>query len=145
MAGETPKKIGRPRKYNNAQDLQDAIDDYFENGVKLREVLVGRKGEQEIAQIPVPTITGLVLHVGYESRQSFYDLEKDERFSYTVKRARTFIEKEYEEQLAINGGSGPIFALKNFGWVDKTENEVTGKDGAALFSEIVIKHVKADA
>lgn len=129
--------VGRPAKYKNAKELQTAIDDYFDNGVKIRDVVVGRKNEQEIIQLPVPTITGLVLHIGFADRQSFYDLEKDERFSCTIKRARTRIENEYEEQLSVNGGSGPIFALKNFGWKDKQELAHTGADGGPIqFSDV---------
>jgi len=112
--------------YETGQDLQDAIDRYFKEGVTLRKVLVGKSDNKELVEIPVPTITGLCYYLGYESRQSFYDLEKVERYSYTIKRARLFIEKEYEEQLQVGNVTGAIFALKNFGWIDKTDHEVSG-------------------
>lgn len=124
--------MARPAKYKTADELQAKIDEYFKDGVKLREVLVGRKGEQEIVEMKVPTITGLVLYLGFCDRATFYDLEKQEKFSHTIKTARTRIENEYEEQLAVSGGSGPIFALKNFGWKDKTETEITGRDGGPI-------------
>lgn len=114
-------------KYETPEELQNAIDDYFQNGVKVRKVLVGKKPNQEIAEIPVPTISGLCYHLGFESRQSFYDYEEREGFSYTVKRARLFMEVEYEEQLQVGNVTGAIFALKNFGWTDKTEYENTGE------------------
>jgi hypothetical protein len=116
--------MGRPRKYDKAKDLQKKIDEYFDTGVKKRLVEVGKGEAKKVIEIPVPTITGLVLHCGFADRQSFYAYEQKEEFSYTIKRARTLIEKEYEEQLSISGGSGPIFALKNFGWVDKQEISV---------------------
>lgn len=74
------------------------------------------------AQKESPTITGLALHLGFASRQSFYDYEGREPFSYTIKRARLRVECEYEKMLS--GGKiaiGAIFALKNFGWTDKQE------------------------
>lgn len=118
---------GRPPIFENSQELIDAIDDYFKNGVKLRQVVVGKAPKQQVLNIPVPTITGLCYHIGFESRQSFYDYEEKPEFSYTVKRARLFIEKEYEEQLSIGNTVGAIFALKNMGWKDKTETEFSGK------------------
>lgn len=112
---------GRPPKYKTAEELQTKIEEYFESGVRKRKVEVGRGAEKTIVEIPVPTITGLVLFCGFCDRSSFYEYEEREGFTHTIKRARTMIEREYEEQLATNGGSGPIFALKNFGWHDRQE------------------------
>jgi hypothetical protein len=127
---------GRPPKYNSAEELQEAIDDYFNNGVMKRKVTVGRADNRQVIEIPVPTITGLVLHLGFESRQSFYDLEQQDKFSYTVKRARTFIEKEYEEQLQTTGSTGAIFALKNFGWIDKSEVDQNIKGNVTFVNDV---------
>lgn len=133
--------MARPRKYDKAQALQKKIDEYFNSGVKKRLVEVGRGEAKKVIEIPVPTITGLVLFCGFADRQSFYAYEQHEEFSYTIKRARTMIEREYEEQLQISGGSGPIFALKNFGWVDKqeVEHDVTLTTG----TEEILKTVAA--
>ena len=116
---------GRPPIYETPEELQAAIDLYFESGVKIKTIIVGKPPTNYEVNIPVPTITGLCLHLGFESRQSFYDNEKRPGFSYTIKKARLFIEKEYEEMLAIGNTTGAIFALKNFGWTDKTETEHT--------------------
>ena len=113
-------KIGRPPTFDNPQDLQDKIDDYFENNKRIRKVLVKTKTGHCFVEMPVFTITGLVLHCGFESRQSFYAYEKKENFSYTIKTARTRIEQEYEDILQTIGGSAAIFALKNFGWIDRS-------------------------
>lgn len=117
---------GRPRLYDTVEELESAIHEYFTEGVTIRNVVVGKAPNQQVVPIPVPTITGLCYHLGFESRQSFYDYEEREGFSYTIKRARLFIEKEYEEQLSTGNTVGAIFALKNFGWKDKTEVENTG-------------------
>lgn len=114
---------GRPPKYDTAEQLQAKIDEYFTKGVPLKEKVITN---QTTIKIPVPTITGLVLYLGYCDRQSFYDLEKQPKFSYTIKKARSRIENNYEELLIMGGGAGAIFALKNFGWVDKQETKITG-------------------
>jgi hypothetical protein len=75
------------------------------------------------------SISGLALHLGFESRQSFYDYEKNEIFSYTIKKARLRLEQQYEESLMSQYVVGSIFALKNLGWKDKSEMGFTDKDG----------------
>ena len=110
---------GQPPMYSDPKVLQDKIDDYFKNGVSTKPVVVGRGENKEVVEIPVPTITGVCLHCGFESRQSFYDYEKKEGFSYIIKKARLFIEKHYEELLQVGNTTGAIFALKNMGWIDK--------------------------
>jgi len=127
LAKVKPHFGGPQPKYETPEQLQDAINDYFENGVKTKEVVVGRGQNKEIVSIAIPTITGLCRHLGYESRQSFYDLEKVEKFAYTVKRARLFIEQEYEEQLQVGNTTGAIFALKNFGWKDNADINLGGQ------------------
>lgn len=126
------KSVGAPPFYATPQDLQKAIDDYFTNGYRKVKKVVGSKkdGFREV-EIPMVTITDLVIYLGFADRRSFYDYEEREDFSYTIKRARTFIEREYEEMLKENP-TGAIFALKNFGWTDKTEQEVYGKGGQPL-------------
>jgi hypothetical protein len=113
---------GRPPKYKTAKELQDKIDDYFNKPTRFREVW--HDGER--VKIPIFTITGLVLHLGFCDRASFYDYEnRNEDFSHSIKAARTFIEREYEELLHSGNCTGSIFALKNFGWKDKSELEQT--------------------
>lgn len=98
---------GRPPLYETPEDLQHKVDEYFDqDNVKL-------------------TISGLAYFLGFESRQSFYDYEENEQFSYTIKRARSRIEIKYEEKLSEPSCTGAIFALKNLGWKDKSEVAAT--------------------
>ena len=53
-------------------------------------------------------------------------LEKEDKFCYTIKKARLFIEHEYESLLSYGNVAGAIFALKNFGWIDKQDINMTG-------------------
>lgn len=109
--------------YKTPEELQKAIEKYFKKCPDFK-IMLTKTGEK--IEIPTPTITGLAYALGFESRQSFYDYEKRKLFSYTIKRARLFIEKNYESMLHTQGYPGAIFALKNFGWTDKTEQTITG-------------------
>ena len=115
MAKKNLPQVGRPPYYKSALDLQEKILDYFTNGIEERKKVL-KDGKS--MRVPVPTITGLCLHLGFASRSAFYDLEKHQKYSYTIKRARMLIEREYEEQLQKGNPTGAIFALKNFGWMD---------------------------
>lgn len=137
MADESDNKGGRPPVFNNAEELQSKIDEYFQSGLKTRTVLIGKAPNQEKVEIEVPTISGLAYFLGFASRQSFYDYEKQEGFSYTIKRARLFIETEYEEQLQHGNTTGAIFALKNMGWKDKVESTTEHKGEMKIIREIV--------
>jgi len=101
--------IGRPPKYKNPKELEKKIQEYI--------------ATTELTSKPL-TISGLCYHCGFESRQSFYDVEKREDFSYTIKRARLLIENSYELSLRSDKGgvqTGSIFALKNLGWTDNRQ------------------------
>ena len=114
--------MARPRHYDTAEEIQEAIDKYFS------VCLIDEKP---------PTITGLAYDLGFESRQSFYKYETEGEFSYTIKRARLRIESQYEQNLSGTAATGSIFALKNFGWKDKTETELTGQGGTPLYPESI--------
>jgi len=102
---------GRPLKFETAEQLEAAIEKYFDQFTK--------KGKRALNESR-PTITGLVLFCGFESRQSFYAYEQKPGFSYTIKRARSRIENIYEQSLlTARNAAGPIFALKNLGWRDE--------------------------
>lgn len=115
---------GRPPMFSNPEEIQKLIDEYFKDAF-----MDAAPGIHVKVPNPnfIPTITGLCLHCGFESRQSFYAYEDKPEFSYTIKRARMMIEMEYEKRLHANANAGAIFALKNFGWTDKQEIDQTVK------------------
>jgi hypothetical protein len=100
-------KGGRPPHYNTPEELESAIIEYFDS-CSITETKA--------------TITGIALFLGFDSRQSFYDYGDRDQFSYIIKRARLAVENSYE----TSGGTIDIFALKNMGWKDKVEQEITG-------------------
>jgi hypothetical protein len=63
-----------------------------------------------------------------------------DKFADTIKAAKQRVEAYAEEQLyRASAQAGPIFALKNFGWSDKSSVEMTGKDGKDLFQETEVE------
>lgn len=134
---------GRPPHYETPADLQLAVEDYFKNGMKSKTIIVGKGAAQTAVKIEVPTITGLCYWLGFDSRQSFYDYEKRDGFSYTIKTARLRIEQHYEELIqTMPAAAGPIFALKNLGWKDKQDIEHSGEI-AGTVPPIIIKSKNA--
>jgi hypothetical protein len=107
---------GRPPAFESPEELQSQIDLYFKS---LQYI----DPELGIPMMRPATITGLALALGFCSRQSMYDYEKKEKFTYTIKNARLRVENSYEEHLFTKSATGAIFGLKNMGWSDKQEIE----------------------
>lgn len=131
---------GRPMMYETVEELQSAIDEYFE--VKCAPTIIGDSDKWQ--QNP-PTVSGLALHLGFADRQSIYDYKEREEFSCTIKRAITRIE-EYAEKQILSGGqaTGAIFWLKNKGWVDKVVNENTGDQSLNITVRREVVDAKGD-
>ena len=105
------RKIGRPLKIESPEQMKKILDEYF-----------ATTDENKI------TITGICLALDLD-KSTFYDYEKREEYKDIVRKARMIVENSYEMSLRENGRTGDIFALKNFGWRDKTEveNNTQGK------------------
>lgn len=101
---------GRPLKFQSVDELQQKIDEYFD---------VTTKDEW--------TWTGLALHLD-TTRQTLYAYSDREEFVYPIKKALMKVENGYETDLKKHGRSGTIFALKNFDWKDKSEQEIRVED-----------------
>lgn len=98
---------GRPLKFKSVKELEDAAASYF------TDTPAGKL-----------TITGLALALD-TSRETLMNYEKKDEFFDAIKKMKTRIENDYELSLRTRGSSGDIFGLKNFGWRDKTETDVT--------------------
>ena len=105
---------GRPRTLESVEELQTKAKEYMDS-------------TQQKNGLYKPTLTGLCFHLGFESLQSFYDYEKLEAFSYTIRRLRLFVQSCYEQQLYGFAWAGSAFALKNLApadWRDEvTQNQ----------------------
>lgn len=136
---------GRPRKYDNPSDLQTECDGYFEyikGEFHLQDKEVTNKsGKTKVIKETIwdrypepPTVNGLALYLGFASKQSLYDYEKEDVFSYPIKRALSQIEMHHEKGLSSTTATGHIFALKNSGWKDQSFMDMTSK-GDRLFAD----------
>ena len=148
---ETPAKkpvkpTGRPGRYETTEQLDAALAAYFEAAtpkpiMKQDEdgnetPMLDSKGNVVYTQV-CPTMAGLAHALGYISRQSIYDLAKDERFSYSIKRACLLIESIHEQNLVTRDKpTGDIFWLKNYGWSDKQELEHSGSIAVQIVDDI---------
>lgn len=120
---------GRPRKIESPERMDELVSEYE---------------SKCFADEKAVTLTGLIRHLGLSSRQSLDEYSKYEGFSDSVKRAKLLVEQSYEERLSGNAPTGAIFALKNMGWRDKQDHEVTGKDGGPVESSLTVKFVTPD-
>jgi hypothetical protein len=115
------------RNFKTARKLTDEVEAYFRyiEGEHTTETKSGK--EQKIySREPEPaTITGLALFIGFDSRQQFDDYEKNGALGYVISRGRLRIEALYEKKLHQQSPSGAIFALKNLGWNEKTDERST--------------------
>lgn len=99
-------KEGRPLLFKTVEELDQAIEGYFDNTPKDEW-----------------TWTGLALYLN-TSRQTLINYKERPEFFYSIKKGLERVENGYEIDLKKSGRSGTIFALKNFDWKDKTETEL---------------------
>lgn len=102
---------GRPLMFESPEKLQELIDKYFENCDANDEIY---------------TVTGLAMALDTDRATLVRYGHKDE-FYNTIKKAKQKIENQMVNR-ALTGVYNPtvsIFLMKNnFGYVDKTEQEV---------------------
>lgn len=104
-------KVGRPLKFKTVEELQEKVDRYFKDCDKKKRPY---------------TVTGLALALD-TSRETLMDYEEKDEYSDTVKKAKDRVEAYAEEMLYKIRATGPIFALKNFGWKDQSSIDHTTK------------------
>lgn len=119
-AKEPTKKrtAGRPPKNdpNGVDEIQNKIDLYFES--------LERTNADGDTVYDDPTFCGLALALGYSSRTSLWEnANAGNPISEPIKKGLLRIEESYEKALRFQSCTGAIFALKNRGWTDKTEDK----------------------
>jgi hypothetical protein len=73
----------------------------------------------------VPTINGLCIHLDI-SKSTMFKYKSLPGYSEVAAGVLTEIEAWWEAKLATAACTGAIFWLKNQGWTDKTQTEITG-------------------
>lgn len=134
---------GRPPIYDCSKEedikkVEDLCDEYFEyiKGEYKEDEFEYEPGKFEtkketIRKAEPPTVTGLTLFIGFESKSTLYDYSNKVEFSHSIKKALTRIEQYHE--IATSYGDkcvGNIFILKNFGWKDNQgiDHTTNGKE-----------------
>lgn len=127
MSTEDQQGPGRPPRFKTPEEMEAMVDEYF-------EALTDEKF--------VPTVNGLALFLGFTSRQSLINYGNKPEFLDTVKRARAILENAWEQRLAGPNAAGTIFWLKNQGWSDKVEQEISGPGGGPIPTTITVVGVE---
>ena len=114
---------GRPRIFETPEQMELKAAEYFES------LIVFTPGGDVDYHTPA-TITGICLFLGFNSRQGFYEYKERSEFSDIVARIQMTVENSYENGLYTKFSQGCTFALKNMGWKDKTEQEISMPSGS---------------
>ena len=139
--GIMPKsKGGRPPKYTSKEQIEGLIEDYFKEceGIPFFDddgkPLVTDKGYVVYKIHPKPpTVTGLALALGFNSRQALLNYQGKKEFNDTITRAKSYVEEYAERRLFDRDGvQGAKFSLiNNFkGWAEHVKPD--DADVAAL-------------
>jgi len=110
-----PRSVGRPRSIESPEEFEYKCQEYFD--LKMKEM----KENPLTSLMYRPTLTGLILAIGLNSRESLAEYGRRPEYSDPVAKAKTTIESIYELMLGTSTASGAAFALRNFGWKDKAE------------------------
>lgn len=142
---------GRPPKFETPEQMQVLIDEYFKKceGELLRDnegrPVLDKWGNPVIIGAEPPTITGLALALGFNSRQSLLNYEaRDEGFLDTITRAKARVEKYVEVRLFDKDGvNGAKFSLANNfrGWKEQRAMEHTGPNGGPIEANVKVSRV----
>ena len=118
--------------YNTPEEMQEKIDAYFasceghiltdDNG----KPILDKFGHPNIIDAKPPTITGLALAIGFNSRQTLLNYQAKAAFRDVLIRAKSRVEMYTEERLFDkDGAAGARFSLQfNFkGWREDKDDE----------------------
>ena len=136
--------VGRPPKYKSVDEIKEKIEDYFKSceGETLLDdngnLVFNKYGYPCWKKPPKPpTVTGLALSLGFESRQALLNYQAKKEFNDTITRAKSRVEEYTEMRLFDREGQrGAEFSLKNNfkGWNSERERE---QDDMKKLDEII--------
>ena len=138
-------KGGRPPKYKKKEEIEGLIEKYFkecegkpyimDDGEPLRD----KNGDVILLGAKPPTMTGLALAIGFNSRQSLLNYQGKPEFMDSITRAKAKVEEYAESRLYDrDGAKGAEFSLKyNFKWAQEEKKDSEGLAvGVVLMPEV---------
>lgn len=114
--------MSRPVKFSDPEEFSRIAHGYMDKADADKEF--------------VPTVNGLAVELGLH-RDSLVEYGKKPEFSDPVKSVRARLEAWWEQRLAGGNAAGTIFWLKNQGWTDKTQQELSGPSGGPIQTQRV--------
>lgn len=143
----TKRAVGRPPKYKNKEEIEEKIREYFEKceGEILKNedgsIVYDKYGQPVIIKRRPPTVTGLALALGFNTRQALLNYQGKKEFVDTITCAKSYVEKYVEERLFDRDGvNGAKFSLiNNFkGWSEHQKAE----DHTLEDNDMVLKFIE---
>jgi len=148
-----PKTFGRPTLFR--EEFAQQLIDYFNIDAYTEKVELNKDGNPVVIKVAnkFPTLARFATMIGV-TRETLHDWATSKKedgelkypdFSYAYKRTKDYQEAILVEGTMLNVFNAPfsIFTAKNvLGWRDKTEQEITGKDGESLMTAIQVSFVQ---
>lgn len=124
--------MGAPIGNQNALGNNGGCPPYYDASNSEDIERVSKLCEEYFEQLPTlnepPTVTGLTLYLGFESKTTLYEYAKKIEFANPIKRALLKIEQFHEIATSMGDKcTGNIFILKNFGWKDTSDINHSGE------------------
>ena len=118
---------GRPRKFQDNEQLQKAIAGYFLSDTVLRN-------EKDL---PIYSLEGMCCHCGI-ILETLREYEQIPEFSATIKMARQMILKSIVERMATDKNpAGAIFHSKQHGYTDRQEIDFGMKPARTIDIDLI--------
>lgn len=139
------ENVGMTPMYTSVAEIEDKIEQYFENckGYPLTDSkgkqIFNKFGSPIFVDVHPPTVTGLALAIGFNSRQSLLNYQGKAEFMDTITRAKARVEQYAEERLFDRDGSnGAQFSLRNNfkGWDADKKNDDSGDGKITIVNNI---------
>lgn len=143
---------GRPPKFESADEMQKIIDVYFADcegkpflGDDGSPVL-DKWGSPIMIGAHPPTVTGLALALGFNSRQTLLNYKAKREFMDTITRAKMRVEEYCERRLFDRDGQrGAEFNLKfNFKWAQEKEEDDDDAGGIIEIPAVMVPEEKGE-
>ena len=128
LPDENPSDLGRPLFYDDPEEMEERINEYFRLCDEGREVEKYDRKRQVVhkylERVPY-TVPGLALYLGFNGKNALQEYAERPVFSGTIARARSIIEAQRVEK-ALSGEHDSRFTMfdltNNFGY--KAEQDI---------------------